>query len=424
VRPAASEPSADASLTRAARGLGLVLAAGASVWLLFGVALPTFRTAGFPPSQHALRGPYFGAVDLLHGDNPYRGGTERASDRLARELGVERMLTLYAPPVLLLYAPLTALGFTGAKVVAVIANLACVPLVAWLLVRLLRAPPAAVPLALLAVAAFQEVQRTLILGQINLLLLLALALAMLWADEERPVAAGVLLGLATLVKPIPAALVLAFALRRQWRGAAAWLATLLLCGSLSVMLFGIERNRDFLAATRAVASQPNAGPGNQSLRALQLRASGDESPPALARDTTWWLSALALVGASAAVVVLRPAAPLRLGLALFLAAGLLASPRSLDNYSIWLLPALALAFWESARAGRWWLVVLSGAAYHLSSIPASVSREESLLPRVLPAWVFANSQVLGLLLTWLLLMALHLAPSQQPEAQGQQQSSQ
>jgi alpha-1,2-mannosyltransferase len=116
--------------------------------------------------------------------------------------------------------------------------------------------------------------------QINIVLF-ALTLGGLYlVVTGRPVAGGVLVGLAAAIKVMPAAAVLYLVYRRRWRAAAAAVGATALLSLSPIVVFGWSRFRDYLGAWRAaVAAGWGAGRMNQSVLAMWDRFLGHHLLP-------------------------------------------------------------------------------------------------------------------------------------------------
>lgn len=128
---------------------------------------------------------------------------------------------IYPPFALIALAPFTVTSFSVAKVTIVAASLACLAISAYVILRRLRpAAPAYTTVRLVAVAmpllaVLEPVRTTVGLGQINILLMTAVIVDCLGPKTRLP--RGVLVGLAAAIKVTPAAFVLFFLLRKDFR---------------------------------------------------------------------------------------------------------------------------------------------------------------------------------------------------------------
>ncbi len=175
----------------------------------------------------------------------------RQTGEIASDLGVHN----YLPFFTILMTPWSFLPLQVAAVLFVALSLALFALTVWMCVALLPnpLPPReeagggfSTPLppregaggglnpqaaALIAAALMLPyVYACAVLGNVGLLLLFLIVTCWFLARRGHPVVAGAALGLATLIKLLPAALIVYFLLRRQWRVAAAAVATVLVLG--------------------------------------------------------------------------------------------------------------------------------------------------------------------------------------------------
>lgn len=252
---------------------------------------------------------------------------------------------LYPPYALLLLLPFGALPFVPAGVLFLALGFAAAVVAAWRFAtsgaeRAIHA----FSLVLCPATAF-----TVSLGQ-NTFVTCALLLGGFGTLRRRPVLAGILLGVATY-KPqlwllVPVALVAA----RQWKALAAAGATVLLLAGVSVVLFGVEPWRAWIA----LMTQPSALYDQWRLLA---RLNGQSvyayatllgAPTALAN----FAQALAALAAAAGVWwCYRRPMPDDLRLAVLLAATMLAAPHVIDYDALLLGIAATLFFVRAQRDG-------------------------------------------------------------------------
>lgn len=223
---------------------------------------------------------------------------------------------------------------------------------------------------LVAMAIFfswHSTQSTLFYGQTNFLIMLAM-LGMVHVPS--PIWRGIYLGLAIIVKPIAAILVIDLALRRQWRSLLAMLVPPVIAFGLFLLIQGWPgllsyRNRP---PTEGVAAYPYyIGTANQSLLGVLLRwleVAPFDRP-------VFYLPFIVLAGlltvVSVAVLARLPsdAAPLGIGYVLTLA--LLVYPGTQMYYSLWLLVPFALLWRQrsSLPGGSWVAPLVIALAYGL-----------------------------------------------------------
>ncbi|SFK62200.1 alpha-1,2-mannosyltransferase [Amycolatopsis sacchari] len=198
------------------------------------------------------------------------------------------------------------------------------------------------PLVLVAqaVALFSEpVRATLGFGQVNILLMLLVAVDVL-AFRRR----GYLVGLAAAVKLTPLAFVLFFFVRRDFRASARALGTFAGCAVLT-WLIAPDASEEYW--TSLVFQGDRIGDpgyiGNQSLRGLLAR---------LDLGQGWWLLAAVLVLAATAYAIRRARDEVP-ALLVCAVGALLVSPVSWTHHWVWVAPAIALLYAKR----RWWAAV-------------------------------------------------------------------
>lgn len=260
----------------------------------------------------------------------------------------------YPPALAYLLIPLTWLGpWWATRLWLVVVVAAGVLLVRLTLGALGRAPtPEAWAVAGVPILASTPFLLEIRCGQVDVLLA-CLLVGGLWAHlEKRDVLAGCLVGLAATVKPMLAAYLLFYLVRRCWRLLGAAIATGLGVGLGPFLLLPPERFLDWIA-TCLYYSSPSGNvsyPYNQASRGVLLRAfsGGPTTDPiwfAPAFGTALWIVlALAAVGLAGRFVA-RAAPDRRLVLVqygLLTAALLFAGPQSEDLHYTHLLFPLAL----------------------------------------------------------------------------------
>lgn len=191
------------------------------------------------------------------------------------------------PVVMLLYRPLTWFDFTSAYRVTVAVNIAALVMLAWFIANAtassvretageIRATPAVVltiaAATLLCVACVSHpVRYNIQMGNVSVLLALAVVAAYVLDVRGRGVIGGVILGVAIIVKPAPALLLLYFVLRRRWAVTITTTATVLVMLGASVAYYGPEMHARWLEIVRWNGSHTFVAWNNQSLLAALLR---------------------------------------------------------------------------------------------------------------------------------------------------------
>lgn len=224
---------------------------------------------------------------------------------------------------------------------------------------------------------FHPALMSYVLGQIQSFVNAALAAMLLAWRLNKRVAAGVALGIACLIKPHFALLVVWGLLRRAWSFAASAAVVIAIGGASALAVFGVRDNLDYARVVSYMAARGEAIAANQSVNGLLNRLVQPPEarewdfhsfpPPHPVVRAGTLVAALVLVGAA---LILPPVLGFG-GTALDMAiAGLsvtMASPIAWDHHYGILLPALVLAAGLALplpAARRWWFLVL-GIAFAL-----------------------------------------------------------
>lgn len=264
---------------------------------------------------------YFGGVSVLDGVDIY-----------APRPGV--LAFNYPPFAAVTFVPLGVIGLPASKVVFTTATLVAYVVSLVAIRRAVGARWAATILVGAAGLALEPVVRTLVLGQIGIILM-GLVLADLFLVPAR--FRGVLIGLAAGIKLTPAVFILYFALRRDWRatglamgtGAATvvvgWLAAS--TSSHSYWLGGFDKFDRF--------GELAFSPVNQSVRSFVSRVAPG------APDWVLWVAIAAAAALAFSAAVFNGRRGTWGNVALSLAgATLLLSPISWTHHWVWVVPAL------------------------------------------------------------------------------------
>jgi alpha-1,2-mannosyltransferase len=267
----------------------------------------------------------------------------------------------YPPFAALVFAVGSLLPWTLLRWAMTAASVAALGVSAWITVGSLGYRHRVRLAATLGVSALalatEPVQETLVLGQVNLLLMLLVV-----ADLLPPGAGrwwrGAGIGIAAAVKLTPLIFIPYLLLIRRYRQAAAAAAAFVAAAALGfAILPGASRTYWagglFANANRIVFLGTR---GNQSLRGVLTRLAGSVSAAALP-----WLAAavvVVIVGLGAAAVLYRAGHPVP-GMLACAVTGLLVSPLSWDHHWVWVAPGIALLAHLGARArgparAAWW----------------------------------------------------------------------
>lgn len=240
--------------------------------------------------------------------------------------------------------------------------------------------------------ALEPVLQTIEFGQINLLLMALVVLDCLVDRPRWP--RGVLIGIAAAIKLTPAAFVLYFLLRRDYRSAAVAAVT----GAVATAIgFVVAPGSSLTFWLDNPAAGVSGSPffTNQTFQAVLVRA-GVDGPA----GTVAWLLLSAVLLALAVPVIRRAPAPL----ALVATAGvaLLVSPTSWSHHWVWVAPALLVAAASAARTrSPVWIGVTGLAAYvfvwapHQHDLPRAGDRELAWSP---------TDQIVGSTYVWFTLL--------------------
>ncbi|MBN1963652.1 MAG: DUF2029 domain-containing protein [Anaerolineae bacterium] len=211
-----------------------------------------------------------------------------------------------------------------------------------------------------AFLAFRPTLQTFIQGQINLFVLLALALALLWSEDGREAWAGIALGLAVAAKVSPVVLLAYFLVTRAWRVILWSAVTVIVLSALAWLQFGSGVFADFITASLFVMGGIHEWRSNHSLpmwlltffRNLSLEDAAYTLASWLPRLLYWGVSGLAVLVGLLRADRLRESALARYWLyALLVAQMTLASPLVWNHHLVFLvLPLVFLLARQETRA--------------------------------------------------------------------------
>jgi alpha-1,2-mannosyltransferase len=222
----------------------------------------------------------------------------------------------------------------------------------------------------------EPVLQTIQFGQINLLLMALVALDCLVERPRWP--RGMLIGIAAAIKLTPAAFVLYFLLRRDYRAA----ATAAVSGAVATAIgFVVAPSQSWTFWLDNPAGGVSGSPffTNQTFQAVLVRMGVDGTP----RTVCWLLLSAGLL-ALAVPAIRRGSAPL----ALVATAGvaLLVSPTSWSHHWVWVAPALlvvAATAWRSRSWGRAAVTLAMAAVFMIAPhqyLPQADGRELAWTP--------------------------------------------
>jgi alpha-1,2-mannosyltransferase len=296
---------------------------------------------------------------------------------------------IYPPFALIALAPFTVTSFEVAKVTIVVASLACLAISAYVVLRRLRPTAPAyttvrlVAVALPVLAVLEPVRTTVGLGQINLLLMTAVLVDCLAPATRLP--RGILVGLAAAIKVTPAAFLLFFLLRKDFRASVTAVATAVVATGLGFAVAPSESVRFWFGG---ILFQPHrvSGPATRENQTLAASLNRLHLPEATHVVTRLVLIVVVLV---VGVIAIRYA-DRALALLANATVALLVSPLSWVAHWVWLAMAwLMIAHRVFATMGdetasprhrRWAAVVL------LVATAAFVFSPHDLASRNGPSW--------------------------------------
>ncbi|MGQ9483223.1 MAG: glycosyltransferase family 87 protein [Chloroflexus sp.] len=203
---------------------------------------------------------------------------------------------------------------------------------------------------LLIVFNFRPLADTLAYGQIDLVLLFLLTLA-LWALRSgRDIAAGALVALGTLFKIYPILLVVFFVAKRHWRALAGFVIGMVVCNGIAIAVIGWDEHLTYLTQVLPNIGGTTSWVENQTISGFLARLTDSPHNATIYQNEMVRLLGTALSGGVAlvtCVLALRPTSRDSTGYALqysmFLLLMVLASPTAWMHYeTLLILPFGAL----------------------------------------------------------------------------------
>lgn len=201
----------------------------------------------------------------------------------------------------------------------------------------------ATPLALF----LEPVKATLDFGQVNLILMALVAADCLTRKPAWP--RGILVGIAAAIKLTPAAFVLYFLIRRDYRAAALAAGSGAVCTAVAFVLLPHESMRYWFGGFGNIDGlSGSAYQTNQSFQAVLSRFAIEK--PA---STVLWLVLTAALVSLAVVLIRRPETPASIAFSVNAVVALLVSPISWSHHWVWVAPALlAMIGWAGQLGFR------------------------------------------------------------------------
>jgi alpha-1,2-mannosyltransferase len=338
---------------------GVVALAAALVWYLH---LAVHRPGGllsFPVDLNVYRD---AGLIVRHVWPFYRGRRPTPLYNWPGPPGYRGLRFTYTPFAALPFAPMSYLSLHALGRVFALANLLAVPSAIWITLRALGFPrDRRVGLTLLATAAAlmtEPVQRTINLGQVEILLMLLVVWDLCQPDRRWWKGIGV--GLAAGIKLVPLIFIPYLLLTRRFRQASVAAGTFAATVAIGFIVLPRDSRWWWLKGLflRAGDWSNTKYAANQSLMAIFARADS------AGWRTEWHVAAVitGIVGLTVAALLDR-AGERVLGLLTCALTGLLVSPISWDHHWVWIVLAAPLLVYYAARArgaARWAWLGLAG----------------------------------------------------------------
>jgi len=348
------------------RQSALLLAAGLAAFAV-AMAMYVARILGHPMPDWMepvdLRVYRYGGLIAAHVTPWY---DPRRSSPLYDWPGYLHLKFTYTPFAALVFTAMTVPALTVLLTLSIAVNVLALGTAIWVTFGGLRyrAGTARFGATLLVAAAVfwtEPVQRTLFLGQIELVLMALVLWDMCQPDRRWWKGAGI--GIAAGIKLVPLIFIPYLVLTRRFRQAAVSAATFAATVALGFAVMPADSRQWWLGGVFARGSRTGfvGWEGNQSLRAIITRLAGSAAAAQPA-----WLAAAALavvLGLACAVVLDRAGHPMA-GLLTCALTGLLVSPISWDHHWVWVVPAITVlaGYAHRARGAPRWAYLGAAAA--------------------------------------------------------------
>lgn len=207
---------------------------------------------------------------------------------------------------------------------------------------------------------FMPITLAFSLGQAQIFLDLFFTLLVLFWIEGRERSAGVMMALLAMVKPQFGLLLLWAALRRRWNALVSAALTLAVGGAVSITVFGVRNNLDYLGVLAGLSRKAQSHYANQSIFGLLNRAifNGENLPyhPYVYPPFVPWIYAVTLA-TTAVLVLLALAYPWREraggmeDLAVISVVSVIATPMAWEHHYGVMLPLFVWLWFAVYRRG-------------------------------------------------------------------------
>ncbi|MGW5311112.1 glycosyltransferase 87 family protein [Nocardia thailandica] len=298
---------------------------------------------------------WYGYIDL----QVYRAGAQVWLDGgdlygpLPEVMGIALPFT-YPPLAAAFFAPLALMPLPVAEIAVLLTSILSIGITLWLVLGRVRPGLDRLPVLTIVVAGvgfaqfLEPVRQTLSFGQINLVLMAAISLDVLAKRTFWP--RGMLIGIAVSIKLIPAAYLLYFLLRRDWKAVGTMLVSAAAAIGVGFLLFPEDSTQFWLHTLTDTTriGQPYFA-GNQSIKGTLCRLGLPD-----ATTTALWLTLSFVTVILAAIWMHRLLSVDRTVAALLVnaAAVLLVSPVSWSHHWVWVAPALLVGVDAFVRGRR------------------------------------------------------------------------
>jgi alpha-1,2-mannosyltransferase len=267
------------------------------------------------------------------------------------------LLFTYPPFAAAAFVPLVATGGVAGSVLSLL-SLVTFVVVGLVVARKLRLSRLVTAAVLIGALVLEPVIRTLVLGQVNLILMALVVLDIVVVPRRWR---GLLIGVAAGIKLTPAIFLVYFVLKRDYRAAAQAVGSFLATLAIGWLVAPDASLTYWSGRVLAMGSfgDYQIEAANQSLRGTLIRLLGTPTPPAL----LWAVLVLGVVVLSVWAARRRIRGGDDLGAVLALAlCGLLISPISWTHHWVWIVPALLYAVAHRRFLVAWVLGVVFFAA--------------------------------------------------------------
>ena len=271
-------------------------------------------------------------------------------------VSVQGQYFTYSPFAAVFFVPLELLGDFGARLALTLASIGCYVVVVVVCARRLGMNMAAAAIVGLSGLVLEPFARTILLGQINLVLLALVVVDCLVVPARYR---GMLIGIAAGIKLLPGAFILFLMFKREWGAVGRTVAVFAVTGVVGAVFAPSASwffwSGGFVKLSRFGADAIIRG-DNQSLTGAFMRLSHNVSPPAAA---TLLLSIGALLlGVIAAKRQIDSGNDVN-GLVCIGFASMLASPVAWTHHWVWAVPALLVL----VQSRRWLATAVLGAVF-------------------------------------------------------------